>query len=457
MTNHIQIRPEPIDVSGEDPFKNDLLDRKRFVEALVSVLESTRGPTVFAIDGRWGTGKTTLALMLSSYLQANDFTVVNVNAWDTDYTGDPLVALTSAVVDSMGKDAQMMEVMQRMQVVAPKVIGVIEAIMLSLEMLEKKGRAGQLMQNVAKMRFKLFQEYSHSIEQFREELRELGKKYSKPLVVIVDELDRCRPTYAVEMLETIKHVFNVENILFIFTINRKQLDQSATILYGSFDDPESYFSRFFDIELALPDGSKKEAIRSMLQSLSIDDLSVFEIDMFVEFLGRSPYGMRNIKQTLSHYALIHASLRKKYNKKDNWGFALSVAMLLRRVRMDDYRAFLRREISDAELVDNLFEFNWAIALKGTEEGNLLEGMLMVASENYRNDQQRQISELRQRLEEEEQKRFDQAVGEKSTKSTYGRLAHIPSSISSEEWARRLGQAGKLFWEIVNLIETLGLE
>ena len=454
MTNHIQIRPKPIDVSGEDPFKNDLLDRKKFVEALVSVLESTRDPTVFAIDGRWGTGKTTLASMLSSHLKENDFTVVNVNAWDTDYTDDPLVALTSAVINSTDKGAKLM---QQMKVIAPKVIGVIEAIMLSLEMSEKKGRAGQLMRNVAKMRFKLFQEYSHSIEQFREELRELGKKYSKPLVVIVDELDRCRPTYAVEMLETIKHVFNVENILFIFTINRKQLDQSATILYGSFDDPESYFSRFFDIELALPDGDKKEAIRSILQSLSINDLSRTHINMLVEFLGRSPHGIRYIEQTLRHYALIYASLREKYGNRNNWGFALSVAMLLRRVRMDDYRAFLRREISDAELVDNLFEFNWAIALKGTEEGNVLEGMLMVASENYRNDQQKQISKLRQRLEEEKQKGFDQAFGEKSTKSTYGRLAHIPPPTSSEEWASQLGQAGRLFWEIVNLIETLGLE
>ena len=57
---------------------------------------------MFAVDGRWGSGKTTFARMLSCVLKQDAFRVVNINAWDADYTDDPLGALTHALHDAMG-------------------------------------------------------------------------------------------------------------------------------------------------------------------------------------------------------------------------------------------------------------------------------------------------------------------------------------------------------------------
>ena len=439
MTDRIRIQPGPIHVSRDDPFKNDLLGRKQFVQALVSLCGSIEGPAVFAVDGRWGAGKTTFAQMLSCCLHGDGFTVVAINAWDTDYTQDPLGALISAVMGSMDPKDERRALLKEsavrlMRVVAPGAIRVATAGILDVgPLLEKE--AGNLLAGAAENRLGAFAEHAKSMAAFREQLRQLGEAGGKPLVVIVDELDRCRPTYAVEMLETIKHVFNVKNTLFVLTVNRSQLDRSAAVLYGSFGDPESYFSRFFDVELSLPEGTKKDAILSMLRSLGLPDSDV-PAAMLVEFLVRSPQGIRAVERTLHHYALVHVSLRQYGGDHRQW--ALVLAMLLRLVRTEDYRAFLRNEISDAKLVDNLFALDWATDLLDTDEGNALEGMLIAASEGRANPRGH-ASELRVRHAN-------------ATSTGFGR--------TPLEWASVFaglgpGRDGSFFWTTVQRIETLG--
>ena len=52
-------------------------------------------------------------------------------------------------------------------------------------------------------------------------------------MIVIDELDRCRPSYAVEILEMAKHLFSVDRVVFVLSINRDQLAHSVKVLYGS--------------------------------------------------------------------------------------------------------------------------------------------------------------------------------------------------------------------------------
>ena len=70
------------------------------------------------------------------------------------------------------------------------------------------------------------------------------------MVFIIDELDRCRPTFAIELLERVKHIFDVPNIVFVFGINREELTKSLRSVYGEIE-AEEYLRRFFDMELRL--------------------------------------------------------------------------------------------------------------------------------------------------------------------------------------------------------------
>lgn len=349
MTAPVQIQLEPIDVPEDKPFAHDLLDRKDFVQAMVTTLAATEGSAVFAVDGRWGSGKTTFARMLSCLLKQGGFKVVEINAWDTDYTNDPLAALTHALIESMDHADQ-----RRKRIKEAGVALFREAAFGAVQLATAGVLGGKALADIAKQRFDSFQERATAMRSFQDQLREVGASGDKPLVVIVDELDRCKPTYAVGMLEVIKHVFDVESVLFVLTVNRTQLDRSAAVLYGSTSDPESYFGRFFDIEVSLPDGDKALAVRRMMQSIQISEDGMAST-MLMQFLTKSPHGIRAVGQMLRHYSVVANSLSNL--PQDQWQWALSTAMLLRLFTQEKYREWIRGEVTDKNLADSLFDLN----------------------------------------------------------------------------------------------------
>lgn len=74
------------------------------------------------------------------------------------------------------------------------------------------------------------------------------------MIFIIDELDRCNPYYAVKVLERIKHLFNIPNIVFVLSIDKEQLSNSIRGYYGSdLIKADEYLKRFIDIEYTLPD------------------------------------------------------------------------------------------------------------------------------------------------------------------------------------------------------------
>ena len=91
---------------------------------------------------------------------------------------------------------------------------------------------------------------------FREALSELPSTLNdsegKPLVIIIDELDRCKPTYAVEIIEKIKHLFSVNNIVFVLVMNKKQLEESVKCIYGQEIDAHAYLQKLFILKPQFP-------------------------------------------------------------------------------------------------------------------------------------------------------------------------------------------------------------
>ena len=89
-----RIQPRDIETPDDDPFKHDLLGRREPAEVLARILKSVEGLCVLAVDAPWGAGKTTFLAMLVHRLRKRDFPVVQFNAWETDFTGDPFLALS---------------------------------------------------------------------------------------------------------------------------------------------------------------------------------------------------------------------------------------------------------------------------------------------------------------------------------------------------------------------------
>lgn len=90
-------------------------------------------------------------------------------------------------------------------------------------------------------------------QKVKEIFNEIIEEQTQKLVIFIDELDRCKPSYALEMLERIKHYFDDDRIIFIVSVNKEQLIHTILNYYGNGFDSTGYLNKFFDLEAHLPE------------------------------------------------------------------------------------------------------------------------------------------------------------------------------------------------------------
>ena len=397
----IRIQPREIDVNADDPFKNDLLDRKELVEVLTHLVGNIEGPCVLAVDAAWGTGKTTFLRIWAQHLRNQGFPIVEFNAWETDFSGDPFVALSTELTEGLHehKDEPLATKIANTKEVAKEVLrlaftGAIRhasAGILDVDSLIKKDAENRLSQH---------QEAQKSIKKFRETLQNMADTLSnsregRPLIVVIDELDRCRPSYAVELLEVAKHLFSVDHIVFVLAVNRSELAHSIKALYGADFDAQGYLRRFFDVDFRLPAPDRAAFIDALLDAIQIDNYFSRTEDrnagrdaeivpnLLKGFFRSSALDLRRIAQAIHRLGLVFASLRS-----DQWSFAITavVALIVRTIDLDLYHRFHRGEVSDLQVVDKIFARPGVQTLQQEHEGRLFEAIIILGAQERSSDQ-----------------------------------------------------------------------
>jgi len=286
----MKYRVKELEVPADEPFKNDALNRKPLVEFLSSLIGRLEGPFVLALDSPWGTGKTTLVKMLQADLRRQDFLCVYFNAWQVDYVNDPLVALVSAIDEiqlpngtAQSQFRTHLQTARKITTAVAKrgVIAVAKAATLGALDLEKdfEAVATDMAGGMAGDAVDAFQKEKKSLEKFRhevakaiEQLKVAEKK--ETLVFFIDELDRCRPSFAIEMLERIKHLFDVPNIVFVLSVDKTQLEASTAAVYGERINAPEYLRRFIDLEYGIPVVQTQKFTEALFARYELD--SVFK-------------------------------------------------------------------------------------------------------------------------------------------------------------------------------------
>ena len=353
----IRIRPAEVEIPCSDPFQNDLLDRKKSAESLTQLVDSIEGPCVVTIDAPWGAGKTTFLKMWSRHLRNEGFPVVEFNAWETDHAEDPFVALVSefeeglkALGDGSLKEKIKDTVEAAKEVVLSAIPVLIRFATSGIVEVPALKEAGDMLASCAEGRLGRYKEGDKSIKVFRDKLqamaRVLNQSKKHPLMVFVDELDRCRPSYAVALIEAAKHLFEADHVVFVLAVNRTQLAHSISALYGSEFDATGYLRRFFDIDFKLPEPNRKLYTRYLLNTI----LKVDSIYLLESFFGTSNLSLRQIEQSIKRFSIVKASLRG-----DESEIAALVALIVRTIDYDLYEQFVRGKMSDKDLVDAVYE------------------------------------------------------------------------------------------------------
>ncbi len=255
---YIKSRNLDIDIPDDNPFENDKLGR----EPLCSILTDAasfygQSGCVMALNGEWGSGKTTFVKMWQAYLRKKGFKTLYFNAWTSDYTEDSLMALV-AELSELSHGGELID----------KIVSGIARIGLSFakSALNKfTGIAsediGDALDEASDICKKYIEEYSErkaTLEEFKRNVTHFvaDNAGNHPVVFFIDELDRCNPHYAVSVLERVKHLFEIPNVIFVLAVNKKELGNAIRGFYGSSQiDSDEYLRRFIDIEynLANPD------------------------------------------------------------------------------------------------------------------------------------------------------------------------------------------------------------
>lgn len=283
----ISIRPDEFTAPKDDPFKHDLLDRKPAIESLTRIVGSARSPYVISVDAEWGSGKTAFLEMWCRHLENEGYTVVNFNAWETDFADSPFQALSAEITHQLdgGSDSLVDEGIKNVREMATNA-----AVALTKSALRGVGTmlpgAGPITAEVVIKAIEAmlkeppqdpiseYETVRNSLGEFTASIAKVAEAVSdstegKPLVVAIDELDRCRPTYAIELLEIAKHIFLVKNVVFILAINSSALGHSVKSLYGAGFDAERYFRRFFDLQFRLPEADRVSFADALLTSTNL--------------------------------------------------------------------------------------------------------------------------------------------------------------------------------------------
>jgi len=268
----MEYKPEEIQIPKENPYQNDKLQRQQAGNSLKSLIINAGGPLVVSLNGGWGTGKTTFLKMWRQDLEKDDFTTIYFSAWDDDYCDDAIVALIGQIWKNL-KGSDCKEIVKSIKecaapVFRSTVLNAAKTISAGIIGLEE-----DKLKSISEKAVDGFIEAGEKLQELKNRLTKLAEKVTangKPLVIIVDELDRCRPIFAIELLEKVKHLFDIPGIVFVLGIDREQLGHSIKSIYGQDMDVDGYLLRFVDLNFMLPEGNKSVFVRHLLSRFGLE-------------------------------------------------------------------------------------------------------------------------------------------------------------------------------------------
>ena len=362
-----------ISVNKENPFDMDELKREEEAKNLTNLFNIVGNQMVLAINSPWGTGKTTFLNMWKAYLEKEGFSTVYFNCWKNDFVEDPFIAFIEEFREQLDSNIISIEFKQKAAEVGKYFIKNIPGIAmkavknktgLDLEQVISEDE----LESIVKLKLDEYSNAKNSVKKFKEELNELGreniKKTKEPLIVFVDELDRCRPNFAILLLERVKHFFNVENIIFILGIDKESLGNSIKVVYGDSTDIEGYLTRFIDMEYTLNQEYSKNYIKFLMNKynfssilkdrqhsgidLSRESLNDF-IDLTVDILDIFKFSLRDIEKIVANLYLIVSINKSKYL----YPYALVFLIALKKYNKNLYYKFKNKTINVDELINEL--------------------------------------------------------------------------------------------------------
>ncbi|WP_315077058.1 P-loop NTPase fold protein [Acinetobacter guillouiae] len=262
-----------------EPFKGDLWGRKQLSDKLTNFVSNLNCGATIALDAEWGAGKTWFINNWHADLTAKNFNVISIDAFKHDFIEDPFLILSMEILNAVDVEKNLADRFKN------RLISTYQAILPNLPMLlysfamtaigaghvskslakvvsgvtegagDFGGDAGELLEEQLREHLtesvENYNKSKNELGYFRDELSKLVEDLEKPLVFIIDELDRCKPEFSIKLIERVKHFFDIPNIVFVLSTNKTQLEESINSFYG-FKESNNYLEKFIDLNIKFP-------------------------------------------------------------------------------------------------------------------------------------------------------------------------------------------------------------
>lgn len=333
------------------PFDDDLLNLSRLANLWTNALIDIDNNFVIGIDASWGMGKTYFARNWMKMLENQNYQVCYIDAFEYDFSDDPFMVISHNIIEMLKSNNNFTELENianylntlfrafknnTIDVLPTIAEGGVLALSNSPSNNPIINGLSKIAGSVVKVLRDSFTEansathnpfdsinkkniqYVHIIKAFKilleKKVSELVKDTDKPLIIMIDELDRCKPTFAIEFLEKLKHIFDIKNIVFILYFHEKELVSAIRGVYGESFDGYGYLNKFINLKLKL---TKTDFIKDenklkkfILDSIKDIDTAQYNIyDKNLNIINQEQFTSELLDMLLILSNVFHISLR----------------------------------------------------------------------------------------------------------------------------------------------------
>ena len=342
-----------IDIYNDGFEGKDLLNRKKTGERLSELVERIEDPMVIALNGGWGTGKSFfLKCWVGEHTLDNDRTARTVyfDAFAHDYLDNPLIALTGVLTEQLEQeDSKREQTLKKVRSIASKLWRPAARIGLAVATSGISEGAGAVTKiaidatgaEIAKAAEDFWKEEDGkraAMNEFTEALKALTLPDTEDatpqkIVIVIDELDRCRPDYALQMLEIIKHFFSVPHIHFILGTNISELENTVKARYGAGVNASLYLEKFINLSMSLPSHTphqhmtiNKAYFNEMAKAMGLGERSNMASYYFELPAIEQQLNLRTVERLLTYLALLPDTITS--GRLQNWNKEIIMSLFL---------------------------------------------------------------------------------------------------------------------------------
>lgn len=381
-------RLEEIQVNNTDPYSEDILGRKEPGDILLQLVKSFSEGFVMALNGKWGSGKTTFVNMWQQQMKNEGYETIYYNSWENDYISDPLIGLIAEFkkMAQTGDEKRIEKYTNIVRKISFSMVPSLLALMVKhftgipLEDLDKVIKDGSKeAMDLLNESVDNYIKQQQSITEFKKALCEYVNDITpnKPLIFIIDELDRCKPDFAVKTLERIKHLFAVKNVVFVLAIDHEQLCHSVRGYYGSDKiAADDYLRRFIDFQFDLSTGDSDKLIDRIFERFEFtktivndntetSDYAYYKHFVWLLFTIRR-ISIRELEKWMLYTRLIINHIGHLRISPET----LTFLVFLRFFETEFYNRYIKSEISDESVLEYLAQnFSASFFDTGTYSAN----------------------------------------------------------------------------------------